>query len=31
MSTDRVAPYLQDAHELREGMKLSQSAEKHSF
>jgi 5,10-methylenetetrahydromethanopterin reductase len=31
MSQDRVALYLQDAHELREGMKIAQYAEKHSF
>jgi 5,10-methylenetetrahydromethanopterin reductase len=31
MSQDRVALYLQDAHELREGMKLAQFAEKHGF
>jgi 5,10-methylenetetrahydromethanopterin reductase len=31
MSQDRVALYLQDAHELREGMKLAQYAEKHGF
>ncbi len=29
--TDRVAMYLQDAHEIREGMKLAQYAEKHNF
>lgn len=29
--TDRVALYLQDAHEIREGMKLAQYAEKHGF
>ncbi len=29
--TDRVALYLQDAHEIREGMKLAQFAEKHNF
>ncbi len=28
---DRVALYLQDAHDLREGMKLAQYAEKHGF
>ena len=28
---DRVALYLQDAHEIREGMKLAQYAEKHKF
>ncbi len=28
---DRVALYLQDAHEIREGMKLAQFAEKHNF
>ncbi len=31
MSNDRVALYLQDAHPLREGMKLAQFAEKHGF
>ncbi|MEM7344514.1 MAG: LLM class flavin-dependent oxidoreductase [Chloroflexota bacterium] len=31
MSEDRVALYLQDAHELREGMKLAQYAEKNGF
>ncbi len=31
MSNDRVALYLQDAHDLREGMKLVQYAEKHGF
>jgi 5,10-methylenetetrahydromethanopterin reductase len=31
MSQDRVALYLQDAHELREGMKLAQFAEKNGF
>ena len=31
MSQDRVALYLQDAHELREGMKIVQYAEKHGF
>jgi 5,10-methylenetetrahydromethanopterin reductase len=31
MSQDRVALYLQDAHELREGMQLVQHAEKHGF
>lgn len=31
MPQDRVALYLQDAHELREGMKLAQHAEKHGF
>jgi 5,10-methylenetetrahydromethanopterin reductase len=31
MSKDRVALYLQDAHELREGMKIVQYAEKHGF
>jgi len=31
MSKDRVALYLQDAHELREGMKLAQYAEKNGF
>jgi 5,10-methylenetetrahydromethanopterin reductase len=31
MSNDRVALYLQDAHEIREGMKLAQYAEKHGF
>lgn len=31
MSQDRVALYLQDAHELREGMKLVQHAEKNGF
>lgn len=31
MSNDRVALYLQDAHELREGMKLARYAEKHGF
>ncbi|MDM8527009.1 LLM class flavin-dependent oxidoreductase [Anaerolineales bacterium HSG24] len=31
MSKDRVALYLQDAHELREGMKLAQHAEKNGF
>src|SRR5262249_21035760 len=31
MSQDRVALYLQDAHELREGMKIVQYAEKHDF
>ena len=29
--SDRVALYLQDAHEIREGMKLAQYAEKHDF
>jgi 5,10-methylenetetrahydromethanopterin reductase len=29
--TDRVALYLQDAHDLREGMKLAQFAEKNGF
>ncbi len=29
--TDRVALYLQDAHDIREGMKLAQFAEKHNF
>ena len=29
--TDRVALYLQDAHEIREGMKLARYAEKHNF
>lgn len=28
---DRVALYLQDAHEIREGMKLAQYAEQHNF
>ncbi len=28
---DRVALYLQDAHDLREGMKIAQYAEKHGF
>ena len=31
MSRDRVALYLQDAHDLREGMKLAQHAEKNGF
>ncbi len=31
MSIDRVALYLQDAHDLREGMKLAQYAEKNGF
>jgi len=31
MPQDRVALYLQDAHDLREGMKLVQYAEKHGF
>jgi 5,10-methylenetetrahydromethanopterin reductase len=31
MSNDRVALYLQDAHPIREGMKLAQYAEKHGF
>ncbi|HEX9923155.1 MAG TPA: LLM class flavin-dependent oxidoreductase [Anaerolineae bacterium] len=31
MSHDRVALYLQDAHDLREGMKLAQYAEKNGF
>ena len=31
MSKDRVALYLQDAHDLREGMKLAQYAEKNGF
>jgi len=31
MSKDRVALYLQDAHDLREGMKLAQHAEKNGF
>ncbi len=31
MSNDRVALYLQDAHDLREGMKLAQYAEKNGF
>lgn len=31
MSKDRVALYLQDAHDLREGMKLVQYAEKNGF
>jgi hypothetical protein len=31
MSQDRVALYLQDAHDLREGMKLAQYAEKNGF
>ncbi len=31
MSDDRVALYLQDAHDVREGMKLAQFAEKHGF
>ena len=31
MNQDRVALYLQDAHDLREGMKLAQYAEKHGF
>jgi 5,10-methylenetetrahydromethanopterin reductase len=31
MTQDRVALYLQDAHELREGMKIVQYAEKHGF
>ncbi|HMQ53447.1 MAG TPA: LLM class flavin-dependent oxidoreductase, partial [Anaerolineae bacterium] len=31
MTQDRVALYLQDAHDLREGMKLAQHAEKHGF
>jgi len=31
MSQDRVALYLQDAHPLREGMKLAQFAERHGF
>jgi 5,10-methylenetetrahydromethanopterin reductase len=31
MSNDRVALYLQDAHPIREGMKLTQFAEKHGF
>ena len=31
MSNDRVALYLQDAHPIREGMKLAQFAEKHGF
>ncbi len=31
MSQDRVALYLQDAHDLREGMKLAQYAEQHGF
>jgi 5,10-methylenetetrahydromethanopterin reductase len=30
-SNDRVALYLQDAHPIREGMKLAQYAEKHGF
>ena len=31
MSIDRVALYLQDAHPIREGMRLAQFAEKHGF
>jgi 5,10-methylenetetrahydromethanopterin reductase len=31
MTPDRVALYLQDAHEIREGMKLAQYAENHGF
>ncbi len=31
MSNDRVALYLQDAHPIREGMKLAQFAEMHGF
>jgi 5,10-methylenetetrahydromethanopterin reductase len=31
MSNNRVALYLQDAHPIREGMKLAQFAEKHGF
>ncbi len=31
MPSDRVALYLQDAHPIREGMKLAQFAEKHGF
>jgi 5,10-methylenetetrahydromethanopterin reductase len=31
MAQDRVALYLQDAHDLREGMKLAQYAEQHGF
>jgi 5,10-methylenetetrahydromethanopterin reductase len=31
MSINRVALYLQDAHPIREGMKLAQFAEKHGF
>jgi 5,10-methylenetetrahydromethanopterin reductase len=31
MAQDRVALYLQDAHDLREGMKLAQFAEQHGF
>ncbi len=31
MNQDRVALYLQDAHDLREGMELAQYAEKHGF
>jgi len=31
MLSDRVALYLQDAHPIREGMKLAQYAEKHGF
>jgi 5,10-methylenetetrahydromethanopterin reductase len=31
VSNDRVALYLQDAHPIREGMKLAQHAEKHGF
>ena len=31
MSNDRVALYLQDAHDLRDGMKLAQYAEQHGF
>lgn len=31
MANDRVALYLQDAHPIREGMKLAQYAEKHGF
>lgn len=31
MSQDRVALYLQDAHELRDGMKIVQYAEQHGF
>lgn len=31
MSNDRVALYLQDAHPIREGMKLAQFAERHGF
>lgn len=31
MANDRVALYLQDAHDIREGMKLAQYAEQHGF